>query len=196
MRKIDCLFDINTRYAMRRSVNSRIFSGTKNNRAHGRAPDTMAGMDASPMDDLDRSIIHELERDGRRPVREIARNLQTPEATIRTRMKRLSEAGILRIIAFADPRETGTDQLALVQLTVAPQLHGTVVAALVEMRETTYVSTVLGTSDIVIEIACSDNQELWSILNTKVAAVQGVISMSTSPILQVHKLIYGVPRSR
>ncbi|MHA3683845.1 Lrp/AsnC family transcriptional regulator [Leucobacter sp. HY1910] len=151
-------------------------------------------MAITAMDDLDRAIIRELEQDGRRSMREIARNLDTPEATIRARMKRLGDQGILRIIAFADPHEVGESQLALVQLTVEPASHEAVVAALVAMPETTYVSTVLGESDIVCEVRCADNHELWEILNLRIAALPGVRSTSTRPILKVHKLIYGRTR--
>lgn len=142
------------------------------------------------MDALDRSVIRELEEDGRRPIREIARNLDSSEATVRSRMKRLREQGLLRIVAFADPREMGDSQLALVSLTVEPTSHDTVVEALVEMPETTYVSTLLGDADIVFEVLCADNHELWDILNHQVAALPGVRTMSTKPILKVHKLLY------
>ena len=148
-------------------------------------------MSTTPMDDLDRAIIHELEQDGRRSMRKIARNLDTPEATIRTRMKRLSDLGILRIVAFADPRELSDAQLALVQIHVDPSRHNDIVDALVAMPETTYISTVLGGADIVAEIVCADNQELWEILNGRIAEIPGVRSTTTQPVLRVHKLHYG-----
>lgn len=151
-----------------------------------------AGTMCTPqMDSLDRAIIRELEEDGRRPMREIARNLDTPEATIRTRMKRLTESGTLRIVAFVDPRELGGAQLSLVQLGVEPSLHNDIVEALVAMPETTYVSTVLGEYDVVVELMCADNQALWDILKEKVARIPGVKTVKTQPILQVHKLVYG-----
>lgn len=126
-------------------------------------------------------------------MRQIARELNVPEATIRARMKRLSDLGVLRIVAFVDPREFGDSQLALVELTIQPSRHDAVIHALVGMRETTYVSTVLGASDVVCEIHCADNQELWEILNSRIATIPGVLTMSTRPIVKVHKLLYGTP---
>lgn len=148
-------------------------------------------MSTSRMDDLDRAIIHELEQDGRRSMRKIARNLDTPEATIRTRMKRLSDLGILRIVAFADPRELSQAQLALVQISVDPTRHNEIIEALVGMPETTYISTVLGDADIVAEVVCADNEELWEILNHRIANIPGVRDTTTHPVLKVHKLDYG-----
>lgn len=145
------------------------------------------------MDDLDRSIIRELEEDGRRPLREIGRSLGASEATIRARVKRLQELGILRIVAFADPKSLGGSQLSLAFLTVEPAKHDDVVAALVDFPEITYVSTLMGRSDICIEVSTRDNDELWEFLRRKVNLIPGVTGVETTAILQVHKLRYTTP---
>jgi len=142
------------------------------------------------MDDLDRAIARELEHDGRRSMREIARNLDTSEATVRGRMKRLRDLNILRIVAFADPSHLGGRQLAIISLTVDPAHHKSIVEALVDMPETTYVSTMLGNPDIVFEAQCADNRELWELLNERIAVIPGVRTLSTQPVLTVHKLAY------
>lgn len=145
------------------------------------------------LDDLDREILHELEIDGRRALREIARNVGSSEATIRARVKRLQDNNILRIVAFADPEQLGQSQLGLALLTVEPSHHDSVVEALSGMSEVTYVSTVMGRSDICVEILCRDNAELWEILNTKVRALPGVRDTESMSILKVHKLRYLSP---
>jgi len=147
-------------------------------------------MSGHEMDELDRAIIRELEQDGRRSMREIARNLQSSEATVRSRMKRLRDLNLLRIVAFADPGHLSGRQLAIVSLTVDPVRHDAIVEALVEMPETTYVSTVLGNPDIVFEVQCRDNRALWQLLNERVAVIPGVRTLSTQPVLVVHKLAY------
>src|SRR6478609_2665984 len=58
-------------------------------------------------DELDRAIIRELERDGRQPFREIGRSLGVSEATVRARYRRLTDSGLLRVVAFADPTAHG-----------------------------------------------------------------------------------------
>ncbi len=145
------------------------------------------------LDELDRAIVHELEEDGRRALREIARNLGSSEATVRARVKRLQDANILRIVAFADPEQLGNTHLSLVFLTVDPVRHADVVAALVEFPEVTYVSTVLGRADLCAEVMTADNAALWSFLNEKVARIEGVRGTETTPILKVHKLRYATP---
>ena len=143
------------------------------------------------MDELDRAIAHALEDDGRRSMREIARELDVAEATVRTRLKRLRDEGILRVVAFVDPEQFGDRQLALMSLSVDPARHAEIVDELVAMPETSYVSTVLGEPDIVCEVQCADNHALWRLLNERVSALPGVRAVRTQPVVVVHKLKYG-----
>jgi Lrp/AsnC family transcriptional regulator, regulator for asnA, asnC and gidA len=145
------------------------------------------------LDDLDRAILHELEDDGRRPLREIARSVDAAEATIRARVKRLQDLKILRIVAFTDPERLGNTQLSLVFLDVDPARHEDVVAALVELDQVTYVSTLLGRADICVEVACRDNADLWQFLQRQVSTIAGVRDVETTSILKVHKLRYTSP---
>lgn len=147
-------------------------------------------MTTHSIDDLDRAIIRELEADGRRALREIARALDSSEATVRARVKRLRDLKALRIIAFADPREIGGLELALVSLRVQPTRHADAVAALVALPESSYVSSLLGDTSISCEIQSRDNQHLWEILTERVAKIPGVISYTAQPIIAVHKLGY------
>ena len=84
------------------------------------------------LDELDRAIIRELERDGRTAFREIGRTLNISEATVRARYRRLVEADLLRIVAFPDPGAHSKSRLALVFLKVAPGQHETVVKTLAQ----------------------------------------------------------------
>jgi Lrp/AsnC family transcriptional regulator for asnA, asnC and gidA len=150
-------------------------------------------MSQHTLDELDRAILRQLEDDGRRAFREIARNLGSSEATVRARVKRLQDLNILRIVAFADPERLGDSQLALVFLTVDPDRHQQVVDALTEMPEITYVSTLLGRADICVEVGSANNAELWAFLNQHVSTIEGVRTTETTSILKVHKLRYGTP---
>ncbi|MFF1831343.1 Lrp/AsnC family transcriptional regulator [Paenarthrobacter sp. NPDC058040] len=145
------------------------------------------------LDDLDRDIVRELEQDGRRALREIGRNLDTSEATVRARVKRLQDLNILRIVAFTDPETLGRTQLGIVFLEVDPELHVSVVEAVTAMPEVTYVSTILGRADLCVEVLSTDNGALWTLLNEKIGRLPGVRRMETSSVLKVHKLRYVTP---
>jgi Lrp/AsnC family transcriptional regulator, regulator for asnA, asnC and gidA len=150
-------------------------------------------MPPQSLDDLDRAILRQLEDDGRRAFREIGRSLGTSEATVRARVKRMQDLEILRIVAFADPERLGNQQLALVLLTVDPRRHLDVVAALKELPEVTYISTLLGRADICAEVVSENNADLWDFLNFRVSPIEGVRTTETLSVLRVHKLRYGSP---
>jgi Lrp/AsnC family transcriptional regulator for asnA, asnC and gidA len=140
------------------------------------------------LDDLDRAIVAELEEDGRRAFRDIARQLGVSEATVRTRVRRLEDASVLRIVAFADPLKMGNSALALLFLRVDAANHDAVIAALTERPEISYVSTVLGTADICAQVVVRDQIELGSFIRSHVRALPGVIETQTIPETEVHKL--------
>jgi Lrp/AsnC family transcriptional regulator for asnA, asnC and gidA len=146
-----------------------------------------------PLDDLDRAILRQLEEDGRRSLRDIARSVGSPEATVRARVKRLQDEKILRIVAFADPARLGGAHLALILLKVDLAHHDEVVSSLAELPEVTYVSTLLGRCDLCVEVSVRDDSELWAFLHERVGAIDGVRDVETLSIVKVHKLRYTSP---
>jgi Lrp/AsnC family transcriptional regulator, regulator for asnA, asnC and gidA len=140
------------------------------------------------VDDLDRAIIGELERDGRTPFREIGRALDVSEATIRARYRRLVDSGLLRIVAFSDPNAHSKSRLALLFLKVTPDRHDAVVKLLGEHEEVSYVSTVLGPWDVFAQVLVADDAALWAFLQTVVRPMDGVLETDCTLEMKVHKL--------
>ena len=69
------------------------------------------------VDSLDRSILAVLRDSGRAPFVEIASKVGVTERTVRTRMKRLEEEGVVRGYTI---REAGIGLTALVRIKVGP----------------------------------------------------------------------------
>ena len=149
-------------------------------------------MHSSKIDELDRNIIRELQVDGRRPLREVARNLGIAEATVRLRLKRLQDEEILQFVAFADPTKLGPSHMALLFLTVAPASHAAVIETLSEWTEVSYLSTTLGETDICAQVVCGDQAALWE-LRQKVHGLPGVTAVRILNEVDVHKLRFALP---
>jgi Lrp/AsnC family transcriptional regulator for asnA, asnC and gidA len=149
-------------------------------------------MHSNKIDDLDRNIIKELQLDGRMPLREVARNLGIAEATVRLRLKRLQDEGILQIVAFADPTKLGPSHMALLFLTIDPAHHAEIIAALSEWSQVSYLSTTLGDSDICAQVVCADQAALWQLRQT-VHALNGVKAVHILNEVDVHKLRFELP---
>lgn len=149
-------------------------------------------MSISSLDSLDYEIVRELQEDGRRAFREVARNLDVPEATIRARVKRLQDMGTLQILAFIDPSKLGHAKLALLFVNVTPQDHERVVDTLGRWPEVSYLSTTLGSSDVCAQVLCRDEETLWA-LQQKVRALPGVLEVRTTQEVKVHKIRFTLP---
>jgi len=149
-------------------------------------------MSISTLDPLDFEIVRELQEDGRRAFREVARNLSVPEATIRTRVKRLQDQGILQILAFTNPSKLGHAKLALLFVNVAPQDHDRVADTLSRWTEVSYLSTTMGTADICVQVLCRDDESLWN-LQQKVRSLPGIRDVRTLQEVKVHKIRFTLP---
>jgi Lrp/AsnC family transcriptional regulator for asnA, asnC and gidA len=140
-------------------------------------------------DVVDERILEALQDDGRRSFRDIARAIGVSEGTVRTRVRRLQAAGVLRFLAFVDPSRLGRRVLALVLTRVEAQHQERVINAASGWPETTYVSSLLGRSDVYMQVICADNDTLWSIVS-RLRTLPGVIETETMLEMQVHKFAY------
>ncbi|MEJ2739788.1 MAG: AsnC family transcriptional regulator, partial [Dehalococcoidia bacterium] len=59
------------------------------------------------MDSLDTQLIQLLGQDARQDSKTLAKELNTSSATVRRRLKKLLQSGILHIIGVIDPSEVG-----------------------------------------------------------------------------------------
>lgn len=145
------------------------------------------------LDDLDRSIISELQDDGRRSFREIARSVGVSEATVRTRVRRLDEAGALRIVAFADPLKLGNAELALLFLRVENEHHEAVIAELELLPEVSYLSSILGRWDVCAQVVVRDTEDLERLVRSSIGGMEGVVQVESLLETRVHKLRFEIP---
>lgn len=145
------------------------------------------------LDDLDRRILAELQEDGRRPFREIARQAGVSERTVRSRVKRMQDAGVLRILAFADPFQLGHQVLAFALLRVDAGAHDRIVETLSTWREASYVSSLMGRWDVYVQLVCLDNERLWDLVNHRIRGLDGVLETETTIEMRVHRFTYTYP---
>ena len=93
------------------------------------------------VDDLDHSIIKSLRIDGRRSNRRIGHELGVSEGTIRSRIKRLQEANLMRIVAWIDPDALGqTGQILYIRVaagSVSPETTALELAKIPQLSSTT-----------------------------------------------------------
>src|SRR5918998_6231409 len=65
------------------------------------------------LDDVGKAIVEQLQLDGRRSYATIARAVGLSEAAVRQRVGRLQEAGVIQIVAVAQPPQLGVPRPGL-----------------------------------------------------------------------------------
>ncbi len=140
------------------------------------------------LDELDKRIIVALEADGRRPYRDIARDLDVAEATIRARVARLSESGLIHITAVGDPLKLGVTTTAITLIRTRPGTVHHVARTLAELPNVRFVGTSFGSADIVIQTLHRDIRALHEFVSTEVPRVApDVVGTETLQLADVLK---------
>lgn len=138
------------------------------------------------IDDTDKAIIEALQADGRMPYTRLGAAVGLSEAAVRQRVQRLTESGVVQIVAVTDPLMLGFSRMAMVGLKVEGDLR-TVAADIAAIPDVSYVVIVSGSFDLLMEVVCEDDDHLLTILNDKVRAIPGVRSTETFTYLRLDK---------
>ncbi|WP_338737746.1 Lrp/AsnC family transcriptional regulator [Haloplanus salilacus] len=132
------------------------------------------------MDDLDRRILSILRRDSRAPYTEIADRVDTSEGTVRNRVERLVDEGIIE--RFTVATHTGNVK-AMVEVSVAVDVDTTAVSGrLAEWDEVDFVWQVSGEEDIVMVVDAADTSAVNELI-TKTRGLDEVENTKTRLIL-------------
>jgi DNA-binding Lrp family transcriptional regulator len=117
-------------------------------------------------DQLDYQIIQELHTNARSSASYIARKTDSNERTVRKRIDRLVESGIIRLTAILDPQAFGYITAADIFLEAEPIHEADILDALMKMPEITYIAFGQGTTEISLEARFKNNDELREFLRT------------------------------
>ncbi len=135
---------------------------------------------SSPDDKLNRSIIAMLQRDGRMAFSEIAQELGVSEGTIRNRVGSMKQAGMLRIVAIADPVATEYKAAAMLGLNVSPGHTPQAVAErLAGLADVVYILWVSGRYDLLIEVVSNERDGFLNFLEQEIHGQPDIASSET-----------------
>ena len=121
---------------------------------------------SSPYDDLNQQIVRLLQEDGREAYDVIGQKLGVSGGTIRNRVTRMRDAGMLRIVAVVDPVAVDYESDAMLGIKTAPGVAPTAVAQRLDPHPAVvYVMWVSGRFDLLVEVVCDEETELTTFLN-------------------------------
>ncbi|HEX5857672.1 MAG TPA: Lrp/AsnC family transcriptional regulator [Microbacterium sp.] len=142
-----------------------------------------------PIDEVSKAIIELLQKDGRRSYAEIGKAVGLSEAAVRQRVQRLTESGVMQIVAVTDPLQLGFFRQAMIGIKVSGDTR-VVAEALGAIPAVDYVVLTAGTFDILAEVVCENDDDLISLLNSEIRVLDGVASTETFVYLKLHKQFY------
>jgi Lrp/AsnC family transcriptional regulator for asnA, asnC and gidA len=135
-------------------------------------------------DEVDWKII-EILAGGYQSNNTIARDLKLSEGTIRQRIKRLKELGILKVKALIDPNLLEKRQLALVMVNVAEtRLLEAKAEEISHIDGVISVSIASGRYDLFVEVLVDSNHGLVRFLTEKLSAVEGITKTESFLLLK------------
>jgi Lrp/AsnC family transcriptional regulator for asnA, asnC and gidA len=130
---------------------------------------------ARPVGELEQKLILELRRDGRKSFRKIAQALSVSERQVRRAYAGLTGSGAARVIAVLNPARMGLTSMALLGLRVSPSVSvERLAAAVADEPRVAYLVICTGRFDVLAEVACTGPEELASVVEDRLGAIEGV----------------------
>lgn len=127
----------------------------------------------------DRAIIRQLQRSARMSYAELSRETGIPESTVRRRMDRLHQRGVIQFAMVADPSKLGYELRAMIGLRVELQKLAEIADRLREMNEINFAAFLTGNFDIMIQVIVRSQENLVDFLTKRLATIDGVRSTET-----------------
>ena len=141
------------------------------------------------IDEIDKSIIRELQVDGRMPYAKLGPAVGLSQAAVRQRVQRLMDSGAMQVVAVTDPIAVGFTLEAMIAINADGDLRK-VSDALADIPQVTYVVIIAGRYDLMCEVVCEGSDELLELVNDVVRAIPGVNHAETFTYLHLAKQSY------
>jgi Lrp/AsnC family transcriptional regulator for asnA, asnC and gidA len=141
------------------------------------------------LDDVSKAIVEQLQQDGRRSYADIGKHVGLSEAAVRQRVQRLTETGVMQIVAVTDPMQLGFYRQAMIGMRVSGDVRE-IADRLAELPSVDYVVLTAGTFDLLVEVVCENDEDLIELLNAEIRTLPGVVSTDTFVYLKLRKQFY------
>ena len=143
--------------------------------------------DMNKLDAIDRKIVDRLSRDARVSNRSIAKELGVTEGTIRQRIKRLQNEGLVQFTVVTDFRMAGSHNLCMMGIDADPSCVRGLAEQLRQMSEVNCVVLLLGRFNL-LAMGLFTNLEQLDATKRQIRNLPGVRRVETS--VSIHNLKY------
>ncbi len=145
---------------------------------------------AAKIDLLDKSIIAVLQENARLTNAGIAAQVSSTEPTVRRRVKRLLEEGLIRIVAVASPFALGYQVVALLGIQLDQSKLVSIANDLILFPEVRFAGITAGNYDILAEVWFQNTDELVSFIAGRLKEIPGIERVESIQVLKLLKYAY------
>ena len=140
------------------------------------------------LDDKDKQILNLLQENARLSYTEIANELDVSEATVRYRVKKLNDAGVIsKFTVLLDPRKIGYPTTGVLMVKIAPEQFEDAAEKISALFETRHVLQTTGDYDILIVVKARSLEHLNEV-RQKIELIPGVKELSLSASMRLIKI--------
>jgi len=141
-------------------------------------------------DGIDQRLIELIEFHAQQRNDELAKELDISTSTVKRRLKKLTQRGVLRIAAIIDPIKAGFPVTAVIALDVDYDKLESVMETLAKKREIRWLSNTTGRFDVIALAWFRSNDALFDFIRTNLTKMQGIRGSETFICLEVRKERY------
>ena len=149
------------------------------------------------LDDIDRRILRELQRDGRIQNNELAQKVGLSPSPCLRRVKLLEERGLIdRYVAVLDQAKMGLSMSMFVRVWLLAQDTETIevfIKAMQRLPEVVECYIMLGESDALLKVVCEDIEDYRRFQRTNLTRQNGIQNVKTDVPSQVVKQSFALP---
>jgi len=142
------------------------------------------------LDDIDKRIVTELQRDGRISYADLGPIVGLSPAAVRQRVQRILDAGVVQVVGVTDPSAVGYPVMAMLGV----QVDGDVTEIADEIATVDgviYIVMSAGSFDLMVEVICEDTMALLDLINRRVKTVKGVRHVESFVYFGIHTHRFG-----
>lgn len=146
----------------------------------------------TPLDDIDRRLIDELQRDGRASYADLAEIVGLSPAATRMRVQRLLDAEVVEIVGVTNPMALGYPVMAALGVRVDRNVRD-VADKIADIAGVIYVVFTSGSFDLLVEVLCEDSSRLLQVIDDEVRRIPDVRSVESFTYfgIHTHRFVWG-----
>ncbi|MFZ9481854.1 MAG: Lrp/AsnC family transcriptional regulator [Ilumatobacteraceae bacterium] len=146
----------------------------------------------TPLDDTDRRLIDELQRDGRASYADLAELVGLSPAATRMRVQRLLDAGVVEVVGVTNPMALGYPVMAALGVRVDRNVRD-VADRIADIDGVIYVVFTSGSFDLLVEVLCEDSSRLLQVIDDEVRRIPDVRSVESFTYfgIHTHRFVWG-----